>query len=489
MPLILVYSITVFANAALLFTVQPMVAKMILPYLGGSPAVWNTSMVFYQACLLAGYAYAHFGSSWLGIHRHALLHLILVFAAISVLPIALPVHWFEDPSSTPVPLVLAVLSLAIGFPFFILSAGAPLLQKWFAQANHAASRDPYFLYAASNAGSIAGLLAYPFFFERTLNLNQQSHLWFNGYLVLAVLITLCVLYFLRPLSSNTNPTPEPFSAHGHAFAGSGLVTWARRMRWLLWSLVPSSLLLGVTSYVTTDIVSAPFFWVVPLAAYLLSFVIAFARPAWATNTFVVRRQAFLLLGAAITIWMHATRPDWLILPLHLIAFFATALVCHGQLAQDRPQTARLTEYYLWISVGGVLGGAFNALIAPLIFKSVIEYPLAIAAAAFLRPYVGARSLSKLSRLLDWLAASSARGRGRRCGAGDETGPFGARRQRTLFALRYCRGDLFGFRLPTDTFRVGPVGHGHRIALVSRAVRPHLIRRAKLLRRLPGNGGY
>jgi hypothetical protein len=395
----------------------------------------------------------------------------------------------KDPSSTPVPLVLAVLSLAIGFPFFILSAGAPLLQKWFAQANHAASRDPYFLYAASNGGSIAGLLAYPFFFERTLNLNQQSHLWFNGYLVLAVLISLCVLYFLRPLSSNNNPTPEPFSAHGHAFAGSGLVTWARRMRWLLWSLVPSSLLLGVTSYVTTDIVAAPFFWVVPLAAYLLSFVIAFARPAWATNTFVVRRQAFLLLGAAITIWMHATRPDWLILPLHLIAFFATALVCHGQLAQDRPQTARLTEYYLWISVGGVLGGAFNALIAPLIFKSVIEYPLAIAAAAFLRPYVGARSLSKLSRLLDWLAASSARGRGRRCGAGDETGPFGARRQRTLFALRYCRGDLFGFRLPTDTFRVGPVGHGHRIALVSRAVRPHLIRRAKLLRRLPGNGGY
>lgn len=400
--MVLIYSITIFANAALLFTVQPMVAKMILPFLGGSPAVWNTSMVFYQACLLAGYAYAHFASSWLGIKRHALVHLTLVFAAISVLPIALPVHWFIEPSPTPVQLVLAVLSVSIGLPFFLLSAGAPLLQKWFAHGPDASSRDPYFLYAASNAGSMVGLLAYPLFFERTYNLSRQSDLWFKGYLALAVLILFCALYFLRPMSSNSAPTGARQWVGDDPLAAAGEVGWPRRMRWLLWSLVPSSLLLGVTSYVTTDIVSVPLFWVVPLAAYLLSFVIAFARPGLATHVFLVRRQAFLLLGAAITIWMYANTPEWLIIPLHLIAFFATALVCHGQLAQDRPPTARLTEYYLWISVGGVLGGAFNALIAPLIFKSVIEYPLAIAAAAFLRPYVGAQSFSKIHRRMDWL---------------------------------------------------------------------------------------
>src|SRR5262245_53894954 len=173
-----VYSITLFVNAALLFIIEPMVAKMILPYLGGSPAVWNTSLVFYQTCLLAGYAYAHFFNSWLGTRRHALLHLNLLFAALLLLPIVLPIHWMGSPSHRPVSLVLGVLAVSIGFPFLVLSAGAPLLQKWFTHCNHSGAEDPYFLYAASNAGSLAGLLAYPFLLEPSLPLSRQNHLWF-----------------------------------------------------------------------------------------------------------------------------------------------------------------------------------------------------------------------------------------------------------------------------------------------------------------------
>ncbi|HYA29013.1 MAG TPA: hypothetical protein VEI95_09355, partial [Acidobacteriota bacterium] len=146
------YAITLFVNAALLFIIEPMVAKMILPYLGGSPSVWNTSLVFYQACLLAGYAYAHFFNSWLGTRRHALVHLNFLIAALLMLPIVLPVQWFGSASHSPVGLVLGVLAVSIGFPFLVLSAGAPLLQKWFAQCCHRGARDPYFLYAASNAG-------------------------------------------------------------------------------------------------------------------------------------------------------------------------------------------------------------------------------------------------------------------------------------------------------------------------------------------------
>ena len=399
--LLFFYSITLFVNAALLFIVEPMVAKMILPFLGGSPAVWNTSLMFYQACLLAGYAYAHFGSSWLGTRRHAHVHLVFALATLLLLPVALPLHWLTAPAHDPVSLVLAVLAVSIGFPFLILSAGAPLLQKWFAEGVHSAARDPYFLYAASNAGSIVGLLAYPLLLEPRFTLSQQNHLWLFGYLVLLILMSLCAWYCLRPLSSHSSGATAPIEAEPTP-SDSMAVRFTRRLRWVLWSLVPSSLLLGVTSYLTTDVASAPLFWVLPLTVYLLSFVVAFAYPATAANRFLVRLQVFLLLGTASTVFLSATQPARLILSVHLISFFVTCLICHGQLAKDRPGARRLTDFYFWISVGGVLGGVFNALIAPVIFKGVLEYPLAIAAAAFIRPYVGETYDSKLSRWLDWL---------------------------------------------------------------------------------------
>jgi hypothetical protein len=396
-------------DAALLFIVEPMVAKMILPYLGGSPAVWNTSLMFYQAWLLAGYAYAHFGVSWLGTRRHALLHLLLAAAALLVLPVTLPLDWLKAPEIGPVNLVLAVLIASVGFPFFVLSAGGPLLQKWFAQGAHRAARDPYFLYAASNTGSLAGLLAYPLLLEPRFTLSRQNQLWLAGYAALVILMALCFWCFLRPRSARA----EGEERKGENAVGTPLdashVTVARRLRWVASSFVPSSLLLGVTAYVTTDVASTPLFWVVPLGVYLLTFIIAFARPAWAANAVVLRLQALSLLAAAATIFLGATEPAWVILPLHLCAFLLTSLVCHGQLAKDRPEVRRLTEFYLLISVGGVLGGAFNALVAPTIFTGVVEYPLAMAAGAFIRPYSGIVTDRSKGRRLDWFLPPAALG--------------------------------------------------------------------------------
>jgi len=400
--LALIYSITLFVNAALLFIIEPLVAKMILPFLGGSPAVWNTSLLFFQACLLAGYAYAHFGSAWLGTRRHALVHLNLLLAGLLLLPIVLPTHWFGDASANPINLLLGVLAVSIGLPFLVLSAGAPLLQKWFAQSNHPAARDPYFLYAASNAGSLIGLLAYPFVLEPHLPVTEQNQFWLLGYLVLLTLVALCVLFYLRPFSSTRDENGAPRrAAEEERDSDAAKPTAARRLRWVLWSFAPSSLLLGVTSYITTDIASAPFLWVVPLAAYLLSFILAFSRSAWTTHPIVLRCQAFFLVAGAVTIFLHANEPDELLLPLHLAGFFVTALVCHGRLAQDRPSVKHLTEYFLWLSLGGVLGGVFNALIAPIVFNHVIEYPLVLALAAWMRPGTQPRRSSGMERL-GWL---------------------------------------------------------------------------------------
>jgi hypothetical protein len=408
---LLIYSTTIFLNAALLFLMQPMVAKMVLPLLGGTPAVWNMSLFFFQALLLAGYLYAHLGSVWLGPKGHALFHLAIVLCATVFLPVVVPTHWFVGRVEQPAVLVLSVLLVGVGLPFFVLAAGSPLLQKWFANTHHPVARDPYFLYAASNLGSMAGLIAYPTILEPYFSLADQSRSWFYGYLVLSALTAGCVLLLWQVLRGNTaradcqNPD---MTARDQASTGLGLneVTWARRARWVLLSIVPSSLLLGVTSYVTTDIASAPLFWIVPLALYLLSFVIAFSQTPRVVPSFVVRRQGFLLVAAAITVFAQASSPVWVLVPLHLLNFFVTALVCHGELANDRPQAKYLTEFYLWLSVGGVFGGFFNALLAPLIFTGVQEYPMAMIGAALLRPCLTQIKGIKRDRLLDFLLPSA-----------------------------------------------------------------------------------
>jgi hypothetical protein len=402
--LLYLYVTTLFVSAALLFLVQPMVARMILPFFGGTPAVWNTCLFFFQASLLAGYLYAHVGSLRLGLKRHLIIHLAMIVAAVFILPVSLPKNWIVTADVSAVKLVLWVLWLSVGFPFIVLSATSPLLQKWFSRTSHVHARDPYFLYAASNLGSIAGLLAYPVFFEPYFRLPDQSLLWFYGYILFSALIIVCgvgllVFSFGIPVEEKSTSSPDIPFAPG-AWQADSLPTVARRLRWVALSFVPSSLLLGVSTYITTDLASVPLFWIVPLILYLLSFVLGFSRFFGSWHAFVVRRQGFLLVAAAITLFVNATSPSLILIPLHLLAFFVTALVCAGELAKDRPSTLHLTEFYLWISFGGVLGGFFNALLAPVIFQGLQEYPLAMVAAALLRPNLQVKSNKGAARSLD-----------------------------------------------------------------------------------------
>lgn len=396
--LLYLYAAALFLSAALLFLVQPMVARMILPFLGGSPAVWNTCLFFFQTFLLLGYLYAHLAGAWLGVRLHMILHLALIAAALYFLPVTIASVWLERPDANPVYQVLSVLLVSVGFPFFVLSANAPLLQKWFSTTGHAAARDPYFLYAASNAGSLVGLLAYPFLLEPRLSLGEQASFWLYVYLGFCVVALLCG-FALRCADQTAPP-----DAIGSSESNGEKLTLFRRIRWIALSFAPSSLLLGVTTYITTDLASVPLLWVLPLSLYLISFIVAYQRGSWASHPFVVRRQGFLLLAAALTFFATATEPAVILLPLHLLAFFVTCLVCHGELAKDRPGTQHLTEYYLWISFGGVLGGFFNGFLAPLIFSGVQEYPLAMIAAALVRPRLdpGADRPASYGRDLIWV---------------------------------------------------------------------------------------
>jgi hypothetical protein len=402
--LFFIYSITIFVNSALLFLIEPMVAKMILPFLGGTPAVWNMSLFFFQVLLLAGYLYAHLGNVWLGAKRHAILHLTLVVLTVVFLPVAIPDQWFSASADQPARLVLLVLFASVGFPFFVLAAGSPLLQRWFAQTSHPGARDPYFLYAASNLGSMVGLISYPVVVEPYLSLVEQSRTWFYGYVFFIAFTSACAAFLWRFFMTSAVNGDSQTSAESPDEARVD-VTPVRRIRWVVLSLLPSSLLLGVTTYVTTDVASAPLFWIIPLALYLLSFVLTFSQRAWISHSFLVRRQGFLLLAAALTVFAQASSPVSILVPLHLLAFFVTALVCHGELAKDRPPAVYVTEFYLWISLGGVLGGFFNALLAPLIFKGVHEYPLAMIATALIRPCLDEKQETPRDRWLDlWLPA-------------------------------------------------------------------------------------
>ena len=376
------FALSLFVSATLLFWVQPMFAKMVLPLLGGTPAVWNTCMVFYQAALLAGYVYAHVSARWLGVRGQALVHVAWLGLALVVLPVGIPGGWVPSAAGHPVPWLLLLLTVAVGLPFFVLSTTAPMLQQWFAHTRHRHARDPYFLYAASNLGSMVALLGYPVLLEPRWVVARQSQFWTVGYGLLAVLILSCagILWWTQK-SGARNPGGE---AQAPAAAPETL-TLERRLKWVLLAFAPSSLLLGVTTYISTDIAAVPLIWVVPLALYLLTFVLVFARRPLLSNELMARWQPVAVLPlAALFLWDLQAEGN-LVLPVHLLAFFFLAMVCHGELARSRPSTAHLTEFYLWLSVGGVLGGLFNALVAPLVFKSVVEYPLAIVLACLLRP--------------------------------------------------------------------------------------------------------
>lgn len=379
--MVFVFTITLLASSSLLFLVQPMFARMALPLLGGTPAVWNTCMVFFQACLLAGYLYAHLSTKWLGVRRQAAVHALVLLLPLAVLPITIGEHWQPPTQGNPVPWLLLLLTVTLGLPFFVVSSSAPLLQKWFSSLGHKSSDDPYFLYAASNAGSMTALLAYPIAIEPLMTLSQQSSLWTGGYVLLAGLTIACAALVLRHHKS----LPASWS-HGLpsvGFGGAHDVTFGRCLRWIALAAVPSSLLLGVTQYITTDLVVVPVLWVIPLALYLLTFILVFAKRRLISQKLTRRMLPPAAMALLIMLVVEATEPLTLVVLGHLAAFFVLALACHGELADDRPVTQHLTGYYLMLGIGGMLGGAFNALLAPVVFTTVAEYPIAIIAAAML----------------------------------------------------------------------------------------------------------
>lgn len=367
----------VFASASLVFLVQPMVARLVLPTLGGSPAVWNTSMAFFQAALLVGYAYAHLLQRLRDPRLQGMIHVAALTLAGLVLPLRVTEMFGAPPTvDNPAFWLVGVLAVSIGLPFAVLSATAPLLQAWYARvrAGRPDAANPYVLYAASNLGSLIALLAYPLIVEPLLLLREQTVSWSALYGVFVFIMA--AVAWAAANSSGSRASPAPAKAN----AG----TWRERLIWLALAAAPSSLMLGVTNYAATDVASAPFLWVLPLALYLITFIIAFqAKPAISPD------NALLLHGAAAPAAALTLALPILFfvgqIGLHFACFFLTALVCHQTLAARRPPAERLTEFYLMVSAGGVVGGAFNAFVAPMIFTSVLEYPLVLALACLARP--------------------------------------------------------------------------------------------------------
>jgi hypothetical protein len=379
-----------------------MFAKMVLPLLGGTPATWITCLLFFQSALLAGYAYAHWTSAWFG-HRQRVLHLLLVLLAVGVLPVAVRQGWTPEAAESPVLWLIGLLVVSVGLPFFVVSSTAPLLQRWFAASHHPFAGDPYFLYRASNAGSILALLAYPALVEPRLRLADQGRWWTAGYLILVVLVGASALApRVRPSAARAEGGTERGPAETAPRSSPSSLGVARRARWVALAFVPSSFMLAATTYITTEIAAVPLLWVIPLAVYLLSFIVVFSRRPFLFMGLVKDLEVALLLELAFLVLLGATQPVLLVVATILLALFVSALVCHGRLAEDRPPSSQLTEFYLWIAFGGALGGFFNAVVAPVIFNDIVEYPLAIVAACLLRPPRPDSSSTSSSRQLDLL---------------------------------------------------------------------------------------
>ncbi|HEX8899982.1 fused MFS/spermidine synthase [Vitreimonas sp.] len=389
-----IFALALFSSAALIFVLQPLFGRMVTPLLGGSPAVWNTSMAFFQAALLVGYLYAHLLARVRDLRVQAVVHAIVLLAAWLVLPVHVTNALGAPSSEHPALWLVGVLALSVGAPFAAASATAPLLQAWYARTGRADAHDPYYLYAASNLGSFIGLLAYPALIEPLLGAQAQSSAWTAGYLLVAAMVVLCAG---MAVSANDG-APAPVKTD--AAPDAGAVTWRERLYWMAAAAVPSALSLGVTLHISTDVASAPMLWVIPLALYLATFVIAFARGSEKLigSTLFIHPFALALLLAS-----YYASGNWTFSVAGILAgFFFSALICHLALAQSRPDASRLTEFYLYVSLGGVLGGAFAALLAPVIFNNVYEYPLALAAACLFRP----RAQNDMPRLMDASVAAA-----------------------------------------------------------------------------------
>jgi SAM-dependent methyltransferase len=371
----------IFVSAALLFAVQPMFTKMVLPRLGGAASVWSVAMVFFQTTLLAGYAYAHLLTRMMPGRTSIIIHLVVMAAACLLLPLHIASGWGRPPQVGEAFWLLGLFTVSIGLPFFALSANGPLLQAWFVRTGHKDAKDPYFLYAASNVGSFLALIAYPVAVEPFVRLGDQTWIWTAGYYVLIALVAGCGFLMLR----SPNRLPEA------AASDTAIVTtpsWRDTAIWVALAAVPSGLLIAVTAHIATDVASVPLFWTIPLAIYLLTFVIVFQTKPFIAHWLVVAVQPAFVLFLVVAILMIPIESIVLQIVIHLSVFFVCALMCHGELARRRPPPQFLTGYYMWISFGGMIGGILTGLVAPQIFNRILEYPLLVVLTLLCRPGLG-----------------------------------------------------------------------------------------------------
>ncbi len=396
-PLLLAtFVLTTFLSASLLFSIQPIFAKMVLPVLGGAPSVWAVALMFFQGALLAGYAYAHLLIRLVPLRSTGFVHALVFIAAALALPIGLPASLGEPPAGDPTMWQLQLFAIGIGLPFLAVAANAPLLQAWYAASGAPDARDPYFLYGASNLGSLLALLGYPFLLEPVLGLTQLSWYWTLGYGVLLLALMAC-FFMLRGRAAIAGagvavaPSPAPSRAPA---------IWDR-FAWIGLAMVPAALLTAFTTHIATDIASAPLIWVIPLALYLLTFVLVFRERSLVPRWLLLPAHLASVVVALVVMAQIKSSGWFLMSGAGLAAFLTTAMVAHRTLYEQRPDASRLTEFYLLMSLGGVLGGLFSALLAPRIFSEVLEYPLLIALGVLCRP--GALDWRRWNRSLPQLA--------------------------------------------------------------------------------------
>lgn len=377
----IVFTLTSFIGASLLFIVEPLIAKMLLPEFGGSSSVWTLSTFFFQAIMLAGYLFIHFTSKS-GPRRQPLWQLGLVIPALLFLPLSLPAM-SSIPTQEPFTRILLTLVVLVGLPFLVISTTGPLIQKWYSWTNGPRNDDPYFIYAASNSGSFIGLLAYPFIIEPFISLEAQRNLWSVGFVAFLLMVAFCGFIVFRQNHSVSASLKQAVDKAGEVTeAIVAKLSLKRQFWWIFLAFIPASLQLGLVSYITTDIASFPLLWIVPLTIYLATMIAAFARksrkpPRWA----IISGALFAV--ASIYVAVFATSVNSLFSILFTMSLFMLTLAlvsyaAHGSLAADRPETAYLTKYFVLISLGGAIGGAFNGLIAPFVFKTPVEFPIVLA---------------------------------------------------------------------------------------------------------------
>jgi len=385
----LAFALTIFAGAFLLFQVQPLIGKYILPWFGGSPGVWTTCMLFFQMLLLGGYAYAHATSRFLKPRAQALLHVILLVAALAMLPITPRDTWKTHPAGDPTWHILALLAASLGLPYLVLSATGPLMQEWFRRTSPGAS--PYRLYALSNVGSLLALVSYPFYFETQFTRAAQAAFWSWGLVFYAA----CAAFCAWRVWQRAEPDAAQRSAEA-ADAAAPRPALGQRALWLCLPACASILLLAVTNKMCQDVAVIPFLWVLPLGLYLLTFIISFDGPRWYSRFYYTLALAAAMVAVCVALFEGADMPIVQQVVIYSATMFVGCMICHGELYHLKPHPRHLTSFYLMISAGGAVGGLFVALVAPYVFDNFYEIHLALALAVLLLLVLSLRGASALS---------------------------------------------------------------------------------------------